>query len=45
MSKALVSVDEVKSALKIDSFRNLSKDKIMDFVSLNGSIYSWVLHI
>ena len=34
MSKALVSVDEVKNALKIDSFRNLSKDKIMEFVSL-----------
>lgn len=34
MSKSLVSVDEVKNALKIDSFRNLSKDKIMEFVSL-----------
>ncbi len=34
MSKAFVSVDEVKNALKIDSFRNLSKDKIMEFVSL-----------
>lgn len=34
MSKALVSVDEVKNALKIDNFRNLSKDKIMEFVSL-----------
>ncbi len=34
MSKTLVSVDEVKNALKIDSFRNLSKDKIMEFVSL-----------
>ena len=34
MSKAFVSVEEVKNALKIDSFRNLSKDKIMEFVSL-----------
>lgn len=34
MSKSFVSVDEVKNALKIDSFRNLSKDKIMEFVSL-----------
>ena len=34
MSKTLVSVKEVKNALKIDSFRNLSKDKIMEFVSL-----------
>lgn len=34
MSKVLISVDEVKNALKIDSFRNLSKDKIMEFVSL-----------
>ena len=34
MSKTLVSVEEVKNALKIDSFRNLSKDKIMEFISL-----------
>ena len=34
MSKSLVPVEEVKNALKIDSFRNLSKDKIMEFVSL-----------
>lgn len=34
MSKTLVPVEEVKNALKIDSFRNLSKDKIMEFVSL-----------
>lgn len=34
MSKTLVSVEEVKNALKIDSFRNLSKDKIMEFVTL-----------
>lgn len=30
----LVSEEQVKKALKIDSFRNLSKDKIMEFVSL-----------
>lgn len=34
MSRTLVSVEEVKNALKIDSFRNLSKDKIMEFISL-----------
>lgn len=34
MSKTLVSVEEVKNALKIDNFRNLSKDKIIEFVSL-----------
>ena len=34
MSKTLVSVEEVKNVLKIDSFRNLYKDKIMEFVSL-----------
>lgn len=34
MGKTLVSIEEVKNALKIDSFRNLSKDKIMEFVSL-----------
>ncbi|WP_423901707.1 hypothetical protein [Eggerthia catenaformis] len=34
MNKTLVSVKEVKNVLKIDSFRNLSKDKIMEFVSL-----------
>ncbi len=30
----IVSVGEVKRALNIDSFRNLSKDKIIEFVSL-----------
>jgi hypothetical protein len=30
----LVSVSEVKKALNIESFRNLSKDKIIEFVSL-----------
>lgn len=34
MSKTLISVEGVKNALNIDSFRNLSKDKIMEFVSL-----------
>lgn len=34
MGKTLVSIEEVKNALKIDNFRNLSKDKIMEFVSL-----------
>lgn len=34
MSKTIVSVEQVKDALKIDSFRNISKDKIMEFVSL-----------
>ena len=34
MGKALVSVEEVKNALNIESFRNLSQDKVMEFVSL-----------
>lgn len=34
MSQKLVNENDVKSALNIDSFRNLSKDKIMEFVSL-----------
>lgn len=34
MLQKLVSESDVKSALNIDSFRNLSKDKIMEFVSL-----------
>ncbi len=38
MSKQIVSVEEVKKALNIDSFRNLSKDKIMEFVSLIPSM-------
>lgn len=32
--KKYVSEDDVKRALKIDSFRNLSKDKIMQFASM-----------
>ena len=38
MGKALVSVEEVKNALNIESFRNLSKDKVMEFVSLIPNI-------
>ena len=34
MMGKLVNEEEVKNALKIDSFRNLSKSKIMEFVSL-----------
>lgn len=34
MNKTLISENEVKKALKIDSFRNLSKNKIIEFVSL-----------
>ena len=34
MSQYLVSEEQVKKALQIDSFRNLSKDKIMEFASL-----------
>lgn len=33
MAKHMVTEDEVKKALAIDSFRNMSKDKIMEFVS------------
>jgi len=34
MSQYLVSEEQVKKALKIDNFRNITKAKIMDFVSL-----------
>ncbi len=34
MSKDRLSENEVKKVLNIDSFRNLSKDKIMEFVSI-----------
>ena len=34
MSRTLVSVEQVKKALNIESFRNISKEKIMEFVSL-----------
>lgn len=34
MSQYLVSEEQVKKTLQIDSFRNLSKDKIMEFASL-----------
>lgn len=36
--KKLVSDEEVKRALGLDSFRNLSKDKIIEFVSLIPNI-------
>lgn len=32
--QSIVSEEQVKKALQIDSFRNLSKDKIMEFASL-----------
>lgn len=34
MAQQLVSTEQVKQALGIESFRNLSKDKIIEFVSL-----------
>ena len=34
LPKRYVSEDAVKHALKIDSFRNLSKDKVMQFASM-----------
>lgn len=34
MSQHLVSEEQVKQALRIDSFNNLSKEKIMEFASL-----------
>lgn len=34
MAKHLVNQEEVKEALGISSFRNLSKDKVIEFVSL-----------
>lgn len=33
MAKHMVTENEVKKALAIDSFRNMTKDKIMEFVS------------
>ena len=33
MAKYMATENEVKNALDIDSFRNMSKDKIMEFVS------------
>jgi hypothetical protein len=33
MAKYMVTENEVNKALEIDSFRNMSKDKIMEFVS------------
>lgn len=34
MSKNLISEQQVKDVLQIDNFRNLSKDKVMKFISL-----------
>lgn len=34
MAQQLLSVEQVKEALGIETFRNLSKEKIMEFVSL-----------
>ena len=34
MSQYFVSEEQVKKALQIDTFRNMSKDKIMEFASL-----------
>ena len=34
MAKALISEESVKKALNIESFRNLSKEKIVEFISL-----------
>lgn len=34
MTQKIVSEEEVKKILNIESFRNLSKDKIMEFISL-----------
>ena len=34
MAKTLVSEESVKKALNIESFRNLSKEKIVEFISL-----------
>ena len=33
MAKYMATENDVKKALAIDSFRNISKDKIMEFVS------------
>jgi len=33
MAQYLASAEEVKQALKIDSFRNVTKDKLIEFVS------------
>ena len=34
MAQQLVTAEDVKNALNIDSFRNISKDKLIEFVSL-----------
>ena len=34
LTQKIVSEEEVKKILNIESFRNLSKDKVMEFISL-----------
>ncbi len=38
MSQNLISAEDVKKALNIDSFRNITKDKISEFISLITSM-------
>lgn len=38
MSRTLVSIEDVKHALNVDDLRKISKDKIMEFVSLIPSM-------
>lgn len=38
MARQLVTEEDVKKALNIDSFRNISKDKLIEFVSLIPNI-------
>ena len=38
MAKTLISEESVKKALNIESFRNLSKEKIVEFISLIPSM-------
>lgn len=42
---ALVTEEAVKEALQIDSFRNLSKDKIMQFASMIPNMDSLMLYL
>lgn len=38
MNKNLISIDDVKRALNVDDFSKVTKDKIMEFVSLISSM-------
>lgn len=38
INKNLISIDDVKRALNVDDFRKVTKDKIMEFVSLIPSM-------